>query len=221
MAFLPQLQRGLRPPTRAARNLRTGPDMAHPTFRADDALLIVDVQRDFCPGGALGIPEGDCILPTLNDRITQARAAGSLVLASRDWHPKQHVSFQKQGGPWPEHCVQDTEGAKFHPDLQLPQETVLISKGVRLDKDQYSAFEDTGLAVFLRQHGVKRVWVMGLAQDVCVRATVLAGCEEGLEMHLIANGTRPIDEEAGKKAVAEMQRAGTQVEEPRVQEHHP
>ncbi len=191
--------------------------MAYPELRDDEALLIVDVQRDFCPGGALAVPEGDCIVPVINFAIARARDAGSLVLASRDWHPQQHVSFQTRDGPWPVHCVQDSEGARFHPHLQLPKETVLISKGVRLDKDQYSAFDETGLEVFLKQQNVKRIWVVGLAQEVCVRATVLDGCRAGFPVHLIAEATRPIDAEAGDQAIAEMEKAGAQVERGRME----
>lgn len=177
-----------------------------------DALVVVDVQPDFCPGGKLGIDDGDSVIPVLNDWIAAARAEGIPVYASRDWHPAHHVSFEESGGPWPEHCVQDTPGARFHPDLDLPDDAVKISKGARLDKDQYSAFDDTGLAGHLKEKGVKRLWIGGLAEDVCVRATVLDACKAGFETHLIPDATRPVTPEGGEKARREMEEAGARHE---------
>lgn len=176
-----------------------------------DALIVVDVQNDFCPGGRLAVPGGDAIIEVVNHWIGQARERGALVVASRDWHPHRHVSFDTAGGPWPEHCVQDTRGAEFHAGLELPGDVVKVSKGVRLDKDQHSAFDDTGLGDHLKKHGIERVWVVGLAQDVCVRATVLSALEEGFEAVLIADGTRAIDADGGRKAVEEMRSAGARV----------
>ncbi len=118
----------------------------HETLRQGDALLIVDVQNDFCPGGALPIAKGDEVVPVLNRWIAAARAQGVPVYASRDWHPVGHPSFKEQGGQWPPHCQQDSEGARFHPDLELPADAVTVTKGVRFDQDQYSAFDQTGLA---------------------------------------------------------------------------
>lgn len=177
-------------------------------LKEGDALIVVDVQPDFCPGGKLAIDDGDSVIPVLNDWLAAARAEGIPIYASRDWHPASHVSFEESGGPWPEHCVQDTPGAQFHPDLELPEEAVKISKGVRLDKDQYSAFDATGLAGHLKDQGVKRVWVGGLAEDVCVHATVMDACKAGFETHLIANATRPVTKEGGQKARREMEDAG-------------
>jgi len=134
-----------------------------PKMQRGDALIIVDVQRDFCAGGALPVPDGDEVVAVLNQWIEAAEGAGALVYASRDWHPRAHVSFTERGGPWPAHCIQDTPGAQFHPDLRLPPSAIVVSKGVRFDKDQNSAFDDTGLAVELRQRGVHRIWVGGLA----------------------------------------------------------
>jgi len=171
------------------------------------------VQPDFCPGGALAVPEGDAVIPVLNAWIAAARERGVPVYASRDWHPLQHVSFEAQGGPWPPHCVQDTPGAAYHPDLALPEDAVTIAKGTRLDRDQYSAFDATGLAEHLRQAGIERLWVGGLAQDVCVRASVLDACKEGFAVHLIADATRPVDAAAGEEALREMGEAGARLEE--------
>jgi nicotinamidase/pyrazinamidase len=178
-----------------------------------DALIVVDVQNDFCPGGRLPVPEGDEVVPVINQWIERAQRAGSLVIASRDWHPRGHVSFREQGGTWPEHCVQDSDGARFHPGLDLPADVVKVSKGVRLDRDQYSAFDDTGLGSFLRGRNIDRVWVAGLAQDVCVRATVLSALEEGFDTVLLTEGTRAIDAEGGRLAVEEMQQAGARTTE--------
>lgn len=178
-----------------------------------DVLLVVDVQPDFCPGGALPVPGGDRVIPVLNAWIAAARERGVPVVASRDWHTPGHPSFEAQGGPWPSHCVQDTPGAAWHPQLELPPDVVKISKGTRLDRDQYSAFDETGLAEHLRQRGVERLWVGGLAQDVCVRATVLDACKEGFRVHLIADATRPVDAAAGERALHEMREAGACIEE--------
>jgi nicotinamidase/pyrazinamidase len=177
-----------------------------------DALLLVDVQNDFCPGGALPIAEGDRVVPVLNRWLRSARELGLPVYASRDWHPRRHPSFREQGGDWPPHCVQDTAGARFHPDLALPQDALAIAKGVRLDRDQLSAFDETGLAAQLRRDGVRRLWVGGLAQDVCVRASVLDALAAGFAVHVIVSATRPVAAEAGREALREMERAGAVLE---------
>lgn len=182
--------------------------------RRGDAVLAVDVQPDFCPGGSLEIPRGDEVVPVLNAWIRAARAAGAPIYASRDWHPPGHVSFRDQGGPWPPHCVQDTPGAAYHPALELPGDAVRIAKGVRLDRDQYSAFDATGLAEHLRNRGIERLFIGGLAEDICVRATVLSGLGEGFDIHLIPGATRPAAAEAGARARDEMRRAGAVLEPP-------
>ncbi len=178
-----------------------------------DALIVVDVQNDFCPGGLLAVEGGDEVVPVLNRWIDRAKQDGAMVVASRDWHPLHHVSFKERGGIWPEHCVQGTPGAKLHPGLRLPEDAVIVSKGTGLDKDNYSAFDDTGLAERLRLAGIKRAWVGGLAQDVCVRATVLDALAEGFETRLIENATRPVDLTPGdgQRAVEEMRKAGALV----------
>ncbi len=179
-------------------------------FERGDGLLIVDVQVDFCPGGALAVDEGDRILPVLNRSIEAAAGTGIPIYASRDWHPQDHVSFAEQGGEWPPHCLQDTEGAAFHPDLALPGGTVKVTKGVRFDQDQNSAFDQTGLADRLRRDGVRRLWVGGLAQDVCVLATVLDARREGFEVQLMTEATRPVSAEGGEEALRKMKQAGVQ-----------
>ncbi len=181
-------------------------------LKPGDGLLIVDVQKDFCPGGALPIAEGDRVVPILNRWLRAARERGIPVYASRDWHPRRHASFREQGGPWPPHCIQGSEGARFHPKLELPEDAVAIAKGVRLDHDQYSAFEDTRLAARLAREGVRRLWVGGLALEVCVRASVLDALGEGFAVHLIVDGTRPVNEEAGREALQQMKEAGAKLE---------
>jgi len=181
-------------------------------LRAGDALLVVDVQRDFCSGGALPIADADEIVPMINDLIKEAVEAKALVVASRDWHPANHSSFHASGGPWPEHCLQGSDGAKFHAGLRLPAETLIVTKGQKADKDQYSAFDATGLADQLRRRGVKRVLICGLARDVCVRATALDAVDVGFETHVQLSATRPATPAGGKEAVAEMVRAGVILE---------
>ena len=183
-----------------------------PTLTRKDALLLVDVQNDFCPGGALEVPEGDRVVPVLNRWIGAARGARVPILASRDWHPRSHPSFADRGGPWPEHCIQDTHGAAFHRDLDLDGSEIRVTKGVRFDHDQYSAFDDTGLAGHLEEAGVERLWVGGLAQDVCVEATVVDACKAGFEVHLIRDATRPVDPDAGEQALETMRQAGAVLE---------
>ena len=184
-----------------------------PGLRRGDALLIVDVQSDFCAGGALEVPDGDAAVPALNRWIADARNASVPVYASRDWHPRGHPSFEKNGGQWPAHCVQDTRGASFHPDLQIPDSVRIVSKGTRFDKDQYSAFDETGLASILKKLNVKRVWIGGLALDVCVRATALDACRSGLEVRLIKSATRPVTPEGGEEALLELLEAGISIAE--------
>lgn len=177
-------------------------------LQSGDALLIVDVQKDFCAGGALEVPEGDQVVPVLNDWIGAARDAGIPIVASRDWHPVEHCSFAPQGGPWPEHCVQDSRGAEFHDDLDLPDSAVRVSKGTAFDKDAYSAFDGTGLDGWLKRHGVRRLWVGGLAEDVCVAQTVLDACRFGYDVEVDLAATRPVDADAREKVQAEMKNAG-------------
>ena len=188
--------------------------MADPqrALQPGDALIVVDVQIDFCPGGALPIARGDEVVPVLNRWIAAASGSGVPVYASRDWHPRHHLSFAESGGQWPPHCLQDSEGARFHPDLRLPESTVIVTKGVRFDRDQYSAFDETGLATEVRARGVKRLWIGGLAQDVCVRATVLDARRHGFEVIVITDGTRPVTPSGGREANEEMLRAGARFE---------
>jgi len=182
------------------------------TLDSNDALLVVDVQRDFCPGGALAVPEGDQVVPVLNRWIDHARQRGAAIAASCDWHPPAHVSFDSQGGPWPEHCVARSEGAEFHPELQLPEEAIVIKKGIRPDADAYSAFDQTELAAMLKDRGVQRVWIGGLALDVCVRASALDAVEHGFETHLISDACRAVEPGHRAAALDELREAGVVIE---------
>ena len=181
-------------------------------LRQGDALLVVDVQNDFTPGGALGVPDGDAVIPVLNRWMAAAREADLPIYASRDWHPADHVSFASRGGPWPPHCVQGTPGARFHPDLDLKEDVIILSKGDHPDLEAYSAFDKTELAQRLRAAGVERLWIGGLAQDYCVRASTLDAAEAGFQAHVILPATRAITEETGKEALDEMRAAGATLE---------
>jgi len=180
-------------------------------FRRSDAVVVVDVQRDFCRGGALAIAGADDIVPTINRLIDEATAAGATVVASRDWHPADHASFQTRGGPWPKHCVAGSEGARFHERLRLPANALLLSKGENLEKDQYSAFDGTGLTDLLRSRGTRRIVVCGLALDVCVRSTALDAARAGFEVVVLPEASRPLIPSGGEQAIAEMLHAGVRV----------
>jgi nicotinamidase/pyrazinamidase len=180
-------------------------------IRPDDALIVVDAQNDFCPGGALPIAGGAAILPRINALIDEATRAGALVVASRDWHPPNHMSFAAHGGPWPRHCVQHESGAAFHPDLRLPPAAQIVTKGDRMDSDQYSAFDRTGLADELRGRGVRRIWVCGLALDVCVKATALDSVAAGFPTVLVTSATAPVTVEGGETALKDLARAGVRI----------
>ncbi|RMG49198.1 MAG: nicotinamidase [Acidobacteria bacterium] len=179
----------------------------------NDALIVVDVQNDFCPGGALPVPAGDEVVPELNAWIAWARAGGALVVASRDWHPAHHCSFEPFGGRWPPHCIAGTPGAAFHPRLEIPDEAVIVSKATQPDRDAYSAFDGTGLETRLRERGVKRVLVGGLALDYCVKATALDAARAGFETVLLRSATRPVEVHPGdgERAVEELRAAGVRI----------
>jgi len=183
------------------------------TFRKGDALLIVDVQNDFMPGGALAVPEGDEIVPVVNRLLDAAREANIPIYASRDWHPFNHVSFKEEGGPWPVHCVADTRGAAFHPDITFKDDVIVLNKAEKPDVEAYSAFQGTNLAERLRAANVDRLWMGGLALDYCVRASALDASNAGFDVHLVLPATRPITEETGARAVEELREAGVKIEE--------
>jgi nicotinamidase/pyrazinamidase len=162
-----------------------------------DALLVIDMQVDFLPGGALGVPDGHEVTDPVNhllDLFTQARLP---VFASRDWHPADHCSFADAGGPWPPHCVAGTPGAEFAAELALPDDAIVISKADTAGVDAYSAFSGTTLAAQLRERGVTRVTVCGLATDYCVLNTVTDALEEGLDTLVVPEAMRAVDVQPG------------------------
>ncbi len=182
------------------------------------ALLIVDVQNDFCPGGALAVQEGDRVVPVLSRLAERAGALGLPVYASRDWHPPESVHFKSGGGPWPVHCVAGTPGARLHPDLRLPAQAMIVTKGTSGADDGYSAFEGTvaGRGAFaedLRARGVTHLIVGGLATDYCVRASVLDARRLGLDVTVVSDAVRAVDVQPGdgERALKEMQEAGAEL----------
>ncbi len=184
---------------------------------ARDALVIVDVQNDFCPGGSLAVPEGDRVVPVLNRYAALFQARGAAVFASRDWHPPRTRHFKAYGGAWPPHCVQGTPGARFHPDLALPPGATVVSKGADPEQDAYSVFQaetEDGLpfTAALGERGVSRLFVGGLATDYCVKATVLDALKEGFEVVVLEDAVRAVDVTPGdgERALAEMRAAGAQ-----------
>lgn len=174
------------------------------------ALIVVDVQNDFCHGGALAVKEGGEVVPAFNRYIEVFEKSGSPIYACRDWHPKDHSSFKEQGGPWPPHCVQETEGARFHPGLKLPANSVVISKGWQREDDSYSEFERTNLELYLKRQGVHSLFIGGLATDYCVKNTVLDACRLGFKTYLLLDASRGIDVKTrdSERAIGEMIKAG-------------
>jgi len=175
-----------------------------------DALVIVDVQNDFLPGGNLAVPNGDQVVPVLNRYIAAFAAKQLPIFATRDWHPADHCSFQAQGGPWPPHCIADSEGAAFAPSLKLPAGTTVISKAVTQDKDAYSGFEGTDLDARLRDLGAQRLLIGGLATDYCVLNTVKDALGHDYEVLLLTDAIRAVNVQPddGRDAEQEMIRLG-------------
>lgn len=184
-------------------------------MRRRAALLVVDVQVDFCPGGALPVPKGDQVVQVLNRYLELFKQRGTPIFASRDWHPKESKHFADGGGRWPPHCVQGTEGARFHPGLLLPEETVIISKGMSNWDNGYSAMQGTTengtpFVMLLRRMALDRIYVGGLATDYCVKETVLEALKEGFTVTLLADAVRGVELQQGdsERAVAAMVEAG-------------
>ena len=179
------------------------------------ALLIVDVQNDFCPGGSLGVPDGDRIIPRVNRTIELFTRRGLPVLATRDWHPAITKHFKEFGGAWPPHCIQGTKGARFHPDLRLPKDAVILSKGMDPDQDSYSGFQALSAAgrdleSVIHDFGIDEVFLCGLATDYCVRATALDAVRRGVHVRVLGDAIKGVNVKAGDSAVAvqEMRDAG-------------
>ncbi len=179
------------------------------------ALLVVDVQNDFCPGGALAVRNGDAVVPPLNRVVEWTRAHGGAVYASRDWHVRDASHFKANGGIWPVHCVQDTPGARFHPALRLPADATVVTKGDSPASDGYSAFEGhtpTGASLVhdLREKDIGHLYVGGLATDYCVRHSVLDALKTGLQVTVLTDAVAGVDLNPGDstRALEEMRAAG-------------
>lgn len=197
-----------------------------PDLQASDAVLVVDVQHDFCAQGALAVPAADEILPLVNQILAQAEYIGAMVIASRDWHPANHCSFSSQGGPWPQHCVAHSQGAAFHAQLQLPADTIIINKATTADEEQYSAAhalvdpatrplpatshakQVKTLTELLTQQATQRIWLVGLALDYCVKHTALELAQAGFDTYIYLPATRAIDGAASATVISELCAAG-------------
>ncbi|HNR31845.1 MAG TPA: nicotinamidase [Candidatus Hydrogenedentes bacterium] len=174
-----------------------------------DAIIVVDVQNDFCPGGALPVTDGHLVVAAINHIIPKFHRA----VYSRDWHPRDHCSFHEppdyRDGSWPEHCVEDSPGAEFHGDLIVPMDALVVSKGMNRDKEAYSAFDgEPDLVEKLQGWGIQRLFVTGLATDYCVRATALDALGHGFDTYLVADGCRGVARETEEAAIEEMRAAG-------------
>ncbi|HEV2813979.1 MAG TPA: nicotinamidase [Solirubrobacteraceae bacterium] len=176
-----------------------------------EALVVVDFQNDFTPGGALAVPAGDEIAPRVQELIDSGRF--DLVVATRDWHPPDHGSFEEQGGPWPPHCVQGTLGAELHDAVPRDSIDVVLDKGQDPASDGYSAFDGTEFGALLRERGIDRLTLVGLATDYCVKNTALDALREGFEVEVDREGVRGIDVKPGdvESAIAEVTAAGGRV----------
>ena len=177
-----------------------------------DALIVVDVQNDFCPGGALGVTDGDAVVPLINALLPRF----STKVFTRDWHPADHCSFADEpafeDGSWPVHCVADTPGAAFYPDLAVPDDAHIVSKATEPDKEAYSGFQDTPLAERLRARGIERLFVCGLATDYCVKQTALDGHSAGFDTVVLEDACRGVDNPPGSAAKALDEMAATGIE---------
>jgi nicotinamidase/pyrazinamidase len=183
------------------------------------ALLVVDVQNDFCPGGALAVPGGDRVVPPLNRAAARFSALGLPVYASRDWHPPDSTHFENNGGTWPVHCVQGTPGARLHPDLQLPPQTMIVTKGTDRHDDGYSAMEGRvagreTLLEDLATRGVTHLYVGGLATDYCVKQSVLDALAQGVRVTVLEDAIAAVNvtPDDGQRAIEQMKAAGATFE---------
>jgi nicotinamidase/pyrazinamidase len=182
-------------------------------LHVDDALLIVDLQRDFLPGGSLAVPGGEAIVTPVQACIARFLEHRLPIFASRDWHPAGHCSFRASGGPWPPHCVAGSRGAGFAPALRLPPHVVIVDKGTTRGHDDYSAFGHTELHARLRENHVLRLFVGGLATDYCVRSTVLDGLALGYRVVVLGDAIAAVDMQPGDgdRALQQMRDAGALV----------
>lgn len=182
------------------------------TSNTKQALIVVDVQNDFCPGGTLAVPHGDEVIAPLNKLIDEFLDRGDPVYKSRDWHPRSTRHFSAYGGTWPVHCVQNTKGAQFHPALRDDPRIKVVSKGLG-ETDGYSAFDETDLGSQLHNAGVQELIVGGLATDYCVKNTVLDALGQGFKVKAVEDAMRPVELQPGdgERAIEEMRAAGAEI----------
>lgn len=178
-----------------------------------DALLIVDVQHDFLPDGALAVPGGDEVVPLLAACASAFAEAGLAVVASRDWHPANHCSFEPQGGQWPPHCVAGSAGAELHPGLDLPPGTIIVNKATTAEKDCYSAFEATDLDAELKARGIERIFIGGLATEYCVLNSAADALKNDYGVTLMTDAIRAIDPDDGERAISSLADQGAVIAE--------
>ena len=205
----PDLSPDLRPDPSPDPSLDPSPDLGLGP-KPSDALLLIDVQVDFLPGGNLAVPNGDEVVPVLNHYIRSFQDRGLPVFATRDWHPANHRSFLAQGGPWPAHCIQNTGGAEFAAGLQFPSDVRVISKAASPDREAYSGFQGTDLHERLQSLGTERLFIGGLATDYCVLNTVRDAVSLGYGVVLLEDAIKAVNvhPDDGAKALAEMLRLG-------------
>jgi len=180
-----------------------------------DTLSVTDMQNDFLPGGALGVPEGDKIIPYVNRAIALFKKNNLPIFFTRDWHPPDHCSFKDQGGPWPPHCVQNTSGADFSSELNIPEGSTIISKGSEKNSEQYSTLggrdaDGNTESSLMKKLGIRRIFIAGLATDYCVLNSVKDALAEGYEVYVLTDAIRAVDVNPGdgERALEEMIRAG-------------
>ncbi|MEK6584323.1 MAG: isochorismatase family protein [Nitrospirota bacterium] len=176
----------------------------------NSAIIAVDIQNDFCPGGALPVPDGDAVVYSMNLYITKFSKMGLPVYFTRDWHPQNHISFKTNGGIWPEHCIQETYGAELHKKLLIPSRAVIISKGISPDNEGYSGFQGTDLDKRLKAKNIRQLFIGGLATDYCVRSTVLDALHAGFDVVFLSDASKGVDVNTGdsEQAIDEMLREG-------------
>ena len=173
------------------------------------SLLVVDIQNDFCPGGALGVSEGDQIIPLVNNYVQLFLDKQLPVFISRDWHPKETKHFKESGGPWPIHCVQNTKGGEFHPDFRVPEKAIILSKGTDPQSDGYSVFDafdsnNTSFLEVLEQLDIDELYICGIATDYCVKFTVLDALKKGFKINVLVDAIKGVDKEDSKRTIAEI-----------------
>jgi nicotinamidase/pyrazinamidase len=174
------------------------------------ALIVTDVQNDFCHGGTLAVHNGDQVVEPINKLIEKATRQGWRVFVTRDWHPRDHISFRRQGGIWPPHCIINSQGGAFHPALNVPADSIIISKGTQPHQEAYSAFEGTNLRSLLALQGIDHVLVAGLTTEYCIKNTTMDALRFGFSVTVVENACRPVNlkPQDGPEAIEAMKEAG-------------